>query len=59
MNICREVKAPAREQALEPTDDEVPLKTHSPLVERGSLKECINYRKQDHSTITMQRDYML
>jgi hypothetical protein len=35
MNICREVKAPPREQALEPTDDEVlPLKIHSPLEER-------------------------
>jgi hypothetical protein len=46
MNICREVKGPVT------TDDEVPLKIHSPLEERGSLRESINYRKQDHSTIT-------
>jgi hypothetical protein len=31
MNICREIKAPHREQAPEPTDDEVPLKIYSPL----------------------------
>jgi hypothetical protein len=52
MNICREVKSPPREQAPEPTDDEVlPLKIHSPLEERGSLRESVNYRKQDHNTI--------
>jgi hypothetical protein len=52
MNICWEVKAPPREQAPEPTDDEVPLKIHSPLEERGRLRESDNYRKQDHRTIT-------
>jgi hypothetical protein len=56
MNICREVKAPPQKQAPEPTDDEVPLKIHSPLEERGNLRESVNYRKQDHSTITMQRE---
>jgi hypothetical protein len=57
MNICREVKAPPREQAPEPTDDEVlPLKIHSPLEESGSLRESVNYRKQDHNTITTQRE---
>jgi hypothetical protein len=45
MNICREVKAPPREQAPEPTDDEVSLNIHSPLEERGSLRESVNYRK--------------
>jgi hypothetical protein len=57
MNICREVKAHRREQATEPTDDEVlPLKIHSPLEENGSLRESVNYRKQDHNTITTQKD---
>jgi hypothetical protein len=57
MNICREVKAPPREQAPKPTDDEVlPLKIHSPLEESDSLRESVNYRKQDHNTITTQRD---
>jgi hypothetical protein len=56
MNICREVKAHPREQAPEPTEDEVPLKIHSPLEERGSLRESVNYRKQDHSMITAQRE---
>jgi hypothetical protein len=52
MNICREVKAPPWEQAPEPTDDEVlPLKIHYPLEESGSLRESVNYRKQDHNTI--------
>jgi hypothetical protein len=50
------VKAPPWEQALEPIDDEVPLKIHSPLEERGSLRESVNYRKQDHSMITKQRE---
>jgi hypothetical protein len=41
MNICREVKAPPQEQALEPTDDEVlPLKIHSPLEERQLEGKC-------------------
>jgi hypothetical protein len=53
MNICWEVKAPPWEQAPEPTDDEVlPLKIHSPLEESGSLRESVNYRKQDHNMIT-------
>jgi hypothetical protein len=57
MNICREVKAPPREQAHEPTDDEVlPLKIHSPLKEHDSLRESVNYRKQEHNTITTQRE---
>jgi hypothetical protein len=57
MNICQEVKAPPREQAPEPTDDEVPpLKIHSPLEESGSLRESVNYRKQDHNTVTTQRE---
>jgi hypothetical protein len=57
MNICREVKAPPREQAPKPTDDEVLLlKIHSPLEESGSLRKSVNYRKQDHNTITMQRE---
>jgi hypothetical protein len=56
MNICREVKAPPQEQAPEPTNDDVPLKIHSPLEERGSFRESVNYRKQDHNTITMQRE---
>jgi hypothetical protein len=57
MNICREVKAPPQEQALEPADDEVlSLKIHSPIEESGSLRESVNYRKQDHNTITTQRE---
>jgi hypothetical protein len=56
INIYRKVKAPPREQAHEPTDDEVPLKTHSPLEERGSLRESVNYRKQDHSMIMTHRE---
>jgi hypothetical protein len=28
------------------------LKIHSPLEERGNLRESVNYSKQDHSTIT-------
>jgi hypothetical protein len=53
MNICREVKTPPQEQAPKPTDDEVlPLKIHSPLEESGNLRESVNYRKQDHNTIT-------
>jgi hypothetical protein len=52
MNICREVKDPPQEQAPEPTNDEVPLKIHSPLEERGNMRESVNYRKQYHSTIT-------
>jgi hypothetical protein len=57
MNICREVKAPPQEQAHKPTDDEVlPLKIHCPLEERGNLRESVNYRKQDHNIITMQRE---
>jgi hypothetical protein len=57
MNICREVKSPPREQAPEPTDDEVlPLKIHSPLEESGNLWESVNYRKQDHNTITTERE---
>jgi hypothetical protein len=53
MNICREVKAPPWEQAPEPTDDEVlPLKIHSPLEKSSNLRESVNYRKQDHNTIT-------
>jgi hypothetical protein len=52
MNICREVKTPPQEQTPDPNDDEVPLKIHSPLEERGSLRESVNYRKQYHSTIT-------
>jgi hypothetical protein len=54
MNICQGVKTSPQEQAPEPTDDEVPLKIHSPLEERGSLRENVNYRKQDHSMITKQ-----
>jgi hypothetical protein len=45
MNICREVKAPPRDQAPEPIDDDAPLKIHSPLEERGGLRESVNYRK--------------
>jgi hypothetical protein len=57
MNICREVKAHLQEQAHEPTDDELlPLKIHSPLEESGNLRESFNYRKQDHNTITTQRE---
>jgi hypothetical protein len=56
MNICREVKAPPQKQAPKPTDDEVPLKIHSPLEERGSLRESVNYMKQDHCTIMTQRE---
>jgi hypothetical protein len=56
MNICREVKAPPPEQAPELTDDDVALKIHSPLEDRGSLRENVNYRKQDHNTITIQRE---
>jgi hypothetical protein len=56
MNICREVNAPPREQAPITANDEVPLKIHSPLEERGSLRESVNYRKQDHSTIMTQRE---
>jgi hypothetical protein len=53
MNICQDVKDPPWEQALEPTDDEVlPLKIYSPLEERGSLRESVNYGKQDHNMIT-------
>jgi hypothetical protein len=52
INICREVKVPPLEQAPELTDDDVPLKIHSPLEERGSFRESVNYRKQDHNTIT-------
>jgi hypothetical protein len=53
MNIWREIKAPPREQAPEPIDDVVlPLKIHSPLEGSGSLWEIVNYRKQDHNTIT-------
>jgi hypothetical protein len=52
----REVKAPPREQALEPTDEEVPLKIHSPLEERDTLRKSVSYRKQDHNTITTQRE---
>jgi hypothetical protein len=56
MNICQEVKAP-REQAHEPTDDEVlPLKIHPPLEESSNLRESVNYRKQDHNMITTQRE---
>jgi hypothetical protein len=55
-NICREVKGPPREQAPEPTYDEVPLKIHSPLEERGNLRESVNYRKQDHSMVMKQRE---
>jgi hypothetical protein len=51
MNICQEVKAPPHEEAPGPTDDKVPLKIHSPLEERGSLRKSVNYRKQDHSMI--------
>jgi hypothetical protein len=58
MNICREVKAAPREQAPKPTDDEVPLKIHSPLEERGSMRKSVNYRKQDHNMITTQREIM-
>jgi hypothetical protein len=51
------VKAPLREQAHEPTDDEVlPLKIHSPLEESGNSRKSFNYRKQDHNTITTQRE---
>jgi hypothetical protein len=32
------------------------LKAHSPLEERGGLRESVNYRKQDHSTVTAQRE---
>jgi hypothetical protein len=56
MNICREVKAPPQEEAPGPTYDEVPLKIHSPLDERGSLRVSVNYRKQDHSTIMTHRE---
>jgi hypothetical protein len=57
MNICREVKDPPREQALEPTDDEVlPLKIHFTLEKSGILRESVNYRKQEHNTITTQRE---
>jgi hypothetical protein len=56
MNICREVKAPPREEAPEPTNDDVPLKIHSPLEERGSFTESFNYRKQDYNTIATQRE---
>jgi hypothetical protein len=56
MNICREVKAPPRKQAPKPTDDDVPLKIHSLLEERGSSRESVNYRKQDHNMITTQRE---
>jgi hypothetical protein len=56
MNIRREVKAYPWEQVLEPTDDDVPLKIHSPLEERDSLRESVSYRKQDHNTITTQRE---
>jgi hypothetical protein len=53
MNIWQEVKAHPREQAPEPTDDEVlPLKIHTPLEVRDSLRESVNYRKQDNNTIT-------
>jgi hypothetical protein len=57
MNIRREVKAPPREQAPKPTDDEVlPLKIHSPLEESDNLRESVNYRKQDRNTITTHRE---
>jgi hypothetical protein len=56
MNICREVKAPPQEQTPETTNDEVPLKIHSPLEERGNVRETVNYRKQGHNKITMQRE---
>jgi hypothetical protein len=51
------LKAPPREKALEPTDDEVPLTINSPVEERGSLRERVNYRKQDQSTITKKREF--
>jgi hypothetical protein len=57
MNICREVKAPPQEQAPEPIDDEVLLlEIHSPLKESNSLRESVNYRKQDHNMTTTQRE---
>jgi hypothetical protein len=56
INICRELKSPSQETAPESTDDEVPFKIHSPLEERGSLSEHVNYRKQDHCTIMKQRE---
>jgi hypothetical protein len=57
MNIRREVKAPPREQAPKPTDDEVlPLKIHSPLEESDNLRESVNYRKQDRNMITTHRE---
>jgi hypothetical protein len=51
-----ELKAPPQETTPESTDDEVPLKIHSPIEERGSLRECVNYRKQDHSIIMKRRE---
>jgi hypothetical protein len=37
-------------------DEVLPLKIHSPLEERGSLRKSVNYRKQGHNTITTQRE---
>jgi hypothetical protein len=57
INICREDKAPPQEQAPEPTNDEVlSLKIHSPLEKSGNLRKSVNYRKQYHNTIIMQRE---
>jgi hypothetical protein len=57
INICHELKAPPHEKTHEPSDDEIPLKIHYPVEERGSLRERVNCRKQDHSTITKQRKF--
>jgi hypothetical protein len=45
INLCHELKAPPHEKTPEPTDDEVPLKIHSHVEERGSLKDRVNCRK--------------
>jgi hypothetical protein len=56
INLCRMLKDPPREQTPKPTDDEVPLKIHSPIEARGSLRECVKCRKQDQSMIMKKRE---
>jgi hypothetical protein len=56
INLFHMLNTP-HQQAPKPTNDEVPLKIHSPIEVRGILRKCANYMKQDQSTITKKREF--